>query len=130
MCIRDRARDGALTRALKKPSLVSADCKKAAAEVMNRLQNYNKGTSTRLTIGGKQVAFSYLYFMTQNAYRSLGLSATYRTVSYTHLLCYHSELSTFGACRLCTVEDDRGKTFASCSEEPRDGICLLYTSCD
>ena len=24
-------------------------------------------------------------------------------------LCYHSELSTFGACRLCTVEDDRGK---------------------
>ena len=28
-------------------------------------------------------------------------------------LCYHSELSTFGACRLCTVEDDRGRTFAS-----------------
>ena len=24
-------------------------------------------------------------------------------------LCYHSELSTFGACRLCTVEDDRGR---------------------
>ncbi len=24
-------------------------------------------------------------------------------------LCYHSEVSTFGACRLCTVEDDRGK---------------------
>ena len=22
-------------------------------------------------------------------------------------LCYHSELSVFGACRLCTVEDDR-----------------------
>ena len=22
-------------------------------------------------------------------------------------LCYHSEVSTFGACRLCTVEDDR-----------------------
>ena len=74
------ARDGALTRALKKPSLVSADCKKAAAEVMNRLQNYKKGTSIRLTIGGKQVAFSYLYFMTQNAYRSLGLSATYRKI--------------------------------------------------
>ena len=31
-------------------------------------------------------------------------------------LCYHSEVSTFGACRLCTVEDERGKTFASCSE--------------
>ena len=37
-------------------------------------------------------------------------------------LCYHSELSIYGACRLCTVEDDRGKTFASCSEKPRDGM--------
>ena len=41
-------------------------------------------------------------------------------------LCYHSELSTFGACRLCTVEDDRGRLFASCSEEPRDGM-VIYT---
>ena len=39
-------------------------------------------------------------------------------------LCYHSALSTFGACRLCTVEDDRGRTFASCSEEPRDGMVI------
>ena len=30
--------------------------------------------------------------------------------------CYHSELSTYGACRMCVVEDDRGKIFASCSE--------------
>ncbi len=30
-------------------------------------------------------------------------------------LCYHSELSTFGACRLCTVEDDRGRT-----------LCVLF----
>lgn len=42
-------------------------------------------------------------------------------------LCYHSEVSTFGACRLCTVEDDRGRTFASCSEEPRDGM-VVYTN--
>ena len=42
-------------------------------------------------------------------------------------LCYHSELSTFGACRLCTVEDDRGRTFASCSEQPRDGM-VIYTN--
>ena len=40
-------------------------------------------------------------------------------------LCYHSEVSTFGACRLCTVEDDRGRTFASCSEEPRDGMVIF-----
>ena len=41
-------------------------------------------------------------------------------------LCYHSELSTFGACRLCTVEDDRGKTFASCScgaSHTREAAC-------
>ncbi|MDD2958344.1 MAG: [FeFe] hydrogenase, group A [Lachnospiraceae bacterium] len=42
-------------------------------------------------------------------------------------LCYHSEVSTFGACRLCTVEDDKGRTFASCSEEPRDGM-VIYTN--
>ena len=42
-------------------------------------------------------------------------------------LCYHSEVSTFGACRLCTVEDERGKTFASCSEQPRDGM-VIYTN--
>ena len=41
-------------------------------------------------------------------------------------LCYHSELSTFGACRLCTVENDRGQCFTSCSEEPRDGM-VIYT---
>ena len=28
-------------------------------------------------------------------------------------LCYHSEDSTYGASRLCTVEDYRGRTFAS-----------------
>lgn len=43
-------------------------------------------------------------------------------------LCYHSEVSTFGACRLCTVEDDRGRTFASCSEEPRDGMVIFTNS--
>ena len=42
-------------------------------------------------------------------------------------LCYHSELSVYGACRLCTVEDARGKTFASCSEPPRDGM-VIYTN--
>ena len=42
-------------------------------------------------------------------------------------LCYHSELSIYGACRLCTVENDRGKTFASCSENPKDGM-VIYTN--
>jgi len=42
-------------------------------------------------------------------------------------LCYIDELSTVGDCRMCTVEDDKGRMFASCSEEPRDGM-VIYTN--
>lgn len=38
--------------------------------------------------------------------------------------CYHSELSVYGACRMCMVEDERGKVFASCSEQPRPGMVI------
>ncbi len=39
--------------------------------------------------------------------------------------CYYSELSTYGACRMCMVEDTRtGKLDASCSMEPRDGMSI------
>lgn len=41
--------------------------------------------------------------------------------------CYHSELSIYGACRMCVVEDDRGRVFASCSEQPRAGM-VIYTN--
>jgi NADH-quinone oxidoreductase subunit G len=36
--------------------------------------------------------------------------------------CYHSELSIYGACRMCMVEDKWGNTFASCSQLPKDGM--------
>jgi len=36
--------------------------------------------------------------------------------------CYHSELSIYGACRMCIVEDTWGNTFASCSQLPKDGM--------
>lgn len=36
--------------------------------------------------------------------------------------CYYSELSVYGACRMCVVEDERGNIDASCSMEPRDGM--------
>ncbi len=36
--------------------------------------------------------------------------------------CYYSELSVFGACRMCVVEDEKGKIDASCSMEPKDGM--------
>jgi len=36
--------------------------------------------------------------------------------------CYYSDLSVYGACRMCVVEDERGKIEASCSMQPRDGL--------
>lgn len=36
--------------------------------------------------------------------------------------CYHSELSIYGACRMCMVEDGGGHTMASCSTPPKDGM--------
>lgn len=41
--------------------------------------------------------------------------------------CYHSELSIYGACRMCVVEDEKGRIFASCSEQPRPGM-VIYTN--
>ena len=42
--------------------------------------------------------------------------------------CYHSDLSVYGACRMCVVEDERGKIDASCSMEPRDGMNIKTNS--
>lgn len=36
--------------------------------------------------------------------------------------CYYSELSVYGACRMCVVENERGGIEASCSMQPRDGM--------
>ncbi len=36
--------------------------------------------------------------------------------------CYHSELSVYGACRMCMVEDERGGLSAACSTPPRAGM--------
>ena len=41
--------------------------------------------------------------------------------------CYHSELSIYGACRMCSVETSSGKIIASCSESPKDGL-EVYTN--
>lgn len=37
-------------------------------------------------------------------------------------LCYYSELSTYGACRMCMVENERGGFEAACSTPPKDGM--------
>ena len=38
--------------------------------------------------------------------------------------CYDPELSIYGACRMCIVEDDRGRIEASCSMQPREGMII------
>ncbi|MGV8980837.1 [FeFe] hydrogenase, group A [Clostridium sp.] len=42
-------------------------------------------------------------------------------------LCYYSELSVYGACRMCMVENKRGGMEASCSTPPRNGM-EIYTN--
>ncbi|MBQ2404688.1 MAG: (2Fe-2S)-binding protein, partial [Lachnospiraceae bacterium] len=34
--------------------------------------------------------------------------------------CYYTDLSIYGACRMCVVEDERGNIIASCSTPPKD----------
>jgi NADH-quinone oxidoreductase subunit G len=36
--------------------------------------------------------------------------------------CYHSELSIYGACRMCMVEDKWGSTMTSCSTPPKEDM--------
>ncbi len=36
--------------------------------------------------------------------------------------CFHSDLSVYGACRMCMVEDENGKIDAACTMLPRDGL--------
>ncbi len=36
--------------------------------------------------------------------------------------CYHSELSIYGACRMCMVENQRGQLESACSTPPRAGM--------
>lgn len=36
--------------------------------------------------------------------------------------CYYSELSVYGACRMCVVEDNRGSIHAACSTLPKAGL--------
>lgn len=38
--------------------------------------------------------------------------------------CYHSELSIYGACRMCMVENEWGGLDAACSTPPREGMVI------
>jgi NADH-quinone oxidoreductase subunit G len=41
--------------------------------------------------------------------------------------CYHSELSIYGACRMCVVEDEWGGALTTCSTPPKNGM-KIYTN--
>ena len=38
--------------------------------------------------------------------------------------CYHSELSVYGACRMCVVEVERMGVVSSCTVPPQDGMVI------
>lgn len=42
-------------------------------------------------------------------------------------LCFYSELSVYGACRMCMIENKRGDMEAACSTPPREGM-EIYTN--
>ena len=42
--------------------------------------------------------------------------------------CYYSELSVYGACRMCMVEDERGNMHAACSTPPKAGMSVVTNS--
>lgn len=38
--------------------------------------------------------------------------------------CYYTDMSIYGACRMCVVEDERGSIIASCSIPPKDKMVI------
>ncbi|MBT9137554.1 MAG: NADP-reducing hydrogenase subunit HndC [Syntrophomonadaceae bacterium] len=42
--------------------------------------------------------------------------------------CYHSELSTFGACRMCIVEEEKMGLIVACCASPTDGMVIRTTT--
>lgn len=42
--------------------------------------------------------------------------------------CYYSDLSIYGACRMCIVEDNRGGILTSCSTPPKNGMEIKTNS--
>ena len=42
--------------------------------------------------------------------------------------CYYSELSVYGACRMCIVEDSRGEILTACSTPPKTGMAIKTTT--
>lgn len=71
--------------------------------------------SKYMIIDGKRIAFTDEQNILQ-VIRKAGI--------HVPTFCYYSELSIYGACRMCVVEDERGSIMASCSTPPRDKMVI------
>lgn len=69
-----------------------------------------------MTINGEMVAFSDEKNILE-VVRKAGIDIP--------TLCYYSDLSIYGACRMCIVEDERGGIMTSCSTPPKDGMKIF-----
>ena len=75
------ARNGVLTKALETPTIVTEECTLAAKEVLAKYQSYKVGDKVYLKVEDKNICFSnYLFFMTEPAYKRLGLTASYKKI--------------------------------------------------
>lgn len=72
--------DGAMARVFKKPSLVNAECKKAAKYVLKNRAKFAAGKTVKLKVNGKKIKFPYLFYMTAGSYYGFGLSAAYTQI--------------------------------------------------
>lgn len=67
-----------------------------------------------ITINNKKVVFTGEEKNLLEVIRSAGIEIP--------TFCYHSELSVYGACRMCIVEDENGNLMASCSVQAKEGM--------
>jgi NADH-quinone oxidoreductase subunit G len=79
----------------------------------------NKVTQPTLTIDGKTVVF--------DGERNL-LELVRKASIDLPTFCYHSELSVYGACRLCLVEVEGRGIMAACSTPPEPGLKVQTTT--
>lgn len=69
--------DGSMARVIRKPSLVNAECKKAAKYVLKQRAKLASGKTLRLNVDGRKISFPYLFHMSSASYSGFGLSAAY-----------------------------------------------------
>lgn len=73
------ARNGALTKALT-GDLATNTCRKAAADLITKLEVYEEGTPVYIKIEDEKEVFPYLFFMTNAAFSRYHLATSYKQI--------------------------------------------------